>query len=381
MQKLSLFNTGLTIDEFLRDYWQQQPLLIRQAFPKFHTPIDADELAGLAMEEFVESRLVFTKDWQVQHGPFSEKTLTTLPKSHWTLLVQGVDQLVPDVAAILAAFRFLPSWRLDDIMISYATDGGGVGPHFDHYDVFLLQGMGQRRWQVGSLCDGGEELLPDSEMAILKNFNTLQDYLLEPGDMLYLPPKFAHWGTAVGDCMTYSIGFRAPSTQEMISSFCDDRLETLDNSLHYRDQPLNSNMDSYQIPTAVVRQLRQQLLSVIDNENALAEWFGRFSTTPRYAGLDGVESGAVTVLSDGTEFERTPGARCAYYLPEISLSDESPYSNLFFNGKQWRVSKQFAQFICHREHFRFDEIRSCMQSPIDQDVLRDLISEGALTIG
>ena len=215
---------GISAREFLRDYWQKKPLLIRQAIPGFQSPISPDELAGLSLEEDVESRLVIEhgeSPWELRRGPFTEHTYQQLPERDWTLLVQAVDQLVPDVAELIEHFRFLPNWRIDDVMISYAAPGGGVGPHFDNYDVFLLQAHGQRRWRIGQMCDSESPMLAHGDLRILADFQGTEEWVLEPGDMLYLPPRLAHFGTAEDACMTYSVGFRAPSAAEVLTHFTD----------------------------------------------------------------------------------------------------------------------------------------------------------------
>src|SRR5690606_35155678 len=173
---------GMSAEEFLRDYWQKKPLLIRQAFPDFESPLSADELAGLSLEEEVESRIVLelgATPWELRHGPFTEDDYRTLPERDWTLLVQAVDQFVPEVAELLQAFRFLPSWRLDDVMISYAAPGGSVGPHFDSYDVFLLQTQGHRRWKIGQMCEADSPLLEHPDLRILSEFEQQQEWVLE----------------------------------------------------------------------------------------------------------------------------------------------------------------------------------------------------------
>src|SRR3990167_5380334 len=209
----------ITPRQFLTEYWQKKPLLIRAAYPDFTGLLSADELAGLACEEDVQARLVINRQgkWQVENGPFDEARFAKLPKRDWTLLVQGVNHHLPEAATLLQRFDFIPHARLDDLMVSYAPDGGGVGPHFDSYDVFLLQGQGKRLWRIRSEED--LTLVDGAPLRILKNFKTEQEYLLEAGDMLYLPPHVAHWGIAVGDCITYSIGFRAPSAQELATQF------------------------------------------------------------------------------------------------------------------------------------------------------------------
>ncbi|MGD1983413.1 MAG: cupin domain-containing protein [Chromatiaceae bacterium] len=205
---------------FIANYWQKQPLLIREAMDPALFPVSPDELAGLACEPEVESRLVIQHgpaEWQLAHGPFDESDFATLPESHWTLLVQDVDKLRPDVGDLLGFFDFLPGWRIDDVMISFATDQGGVGPHRDAYDVFLIQGSGRRRWRLGR--PGRDALIPGLDLRILADFDTAHDWLLDPGDLLYLPPGVAHWGTAVGDCMTYSVGFRTVSQRELAAAW------------------------------------------------------------------------------------------------------------------------------------------------------------------
>ena len=189
---------GLTAREFLRDYWQRKPLLIRQAIPDFQNPLEPDELAGLSLEEEIESRLIIGQDrtWELRRGPLPEDTFAGLPERDWTLLVQSVDQFVPEVDEVLEPFRFLPSWRVDDVMISYAAPGGGVGPHYDHYDVFLLQGHGRRRWRIGQPCTADSPLIDGLELKILADFQQTDEWVLEPGDMLYLPPGIAHYGIA-----------------------------------------------------------------------------------------------------------------------------------------------------------------------------------------
>lgn len=210
---------GLSAAQFLREYWQKQPLLIRKAMPHWRDPLSPEELAGLACEPGVEARLVLQRagvgPWSVRHGPFSEADFLTLPETHWTLLVQDAEKQAPALLGdFLEPFRFIPDWRCDDLMISYAPTDGSVGPHWDQYDVFLLQGKGRRRWQISTQPLQPDNLLPDTELRILCDFTPEQEWLLEPGDMLYLPPRVAHHGVAVEPCLTYSIGWRAPAYRE-----------------------------------------------------------------------------------------------------------------------------------------------------------------------
>ena len=272
-------------NEFLTHYWQRKPLLVRNAWPNFISPVTADELAGLSLEDEVESRLISGPDWQVESGPFDEKRFSELAPSDWTLLVQAVDLWLPDVAQIMDQFNFLPRWRMDDIMISYAVDGGGVGPHYDEYDVFLLQGAGQRRWEVGESCDEHTPLRSHSQLKIIKDFNASQEWLLNPGDMLYVPPRWSHHGIAVGDCMTYSVGFRSPSASDMLDDLATEVLSRGTMQQALRDPPLLPCNDSLHIPKSYVEQVRALLLTVLDDERLLGEWFAQYMTQPKYPHL------------------------------------------------------------------------------------------------
>lgn len=220
---------------FLSHYWQKKPLLIKNALPGFSNPLTPQELAGLAVEPDVESRIVSESEgiWQLEHGPFQPQDFNR--HGRWSLLVQQVDCWVPQVESLREAVAFLPSWRFDDIMVSYATDGGGVGPHFDRYDVFLVQGMGKRLWKLGDFCDQNTPRLEHESLNLLESFVTRQEYLLEPGDVLYVPPGLAHWGLAMGECMTYSIGFRAPAISKLLARMTDHLLDKIDPLLLLED--------------------------------------------------------------------------------------------------------------------------------------------------
>lgn len=227
---------ALDVEHFLAHHWQQRPLLIRQALADFTPPVSADELAGLAMEDAVESRIVEQRSdgWYLQHGPFDAGDFRR--EAPWTLLVQGVDQWLPEVAALRGCIDFLPEWRFDDVMVSYASDGGSVGPHFDRYDVFLLQGEGKRRWLLGERCDETTPRLDHSSLSLLREFVTVEEFVLEPGDALYVPPGFAHWGIAEGECTTFSLGFRAPRIADLMARLTDAVLERLEPELLLADQ-------------------------------------------------------------------------------------------------------------------------------------------------
>ena len=275
----------LSLEEFLQDYWQKKPVLIRNAWPGFKPLLSAEELAGLSLEEEIESRIVQEHGdtpWQVDNGPFVETDYQALPDSHWTLLVQAVDQWIPAAADLLEHFRFIPSWRIDDLMISYATDQGGVGPHYDQYDVFLLQAQGQREWRIGQLCDEFEPIVAGTKIRLLEDFKETDRWVLNPGDMLYLPPKLAHWGIAQGECMTYSIGFRAPSLAELTLATGNDLLASLGEDARYEDADLSPDAPTGLITPEAVAKLREQLLAAIGDERRLYRVLGCLMTEAKY---------------------------------------------------------------------------------------------------
>ena len=276
---------GLSVGQFLAEYWQKRPLLVRQAFPAYEMPITPGELAGLACEEDVESRLILEKDgespWQLEHGPFHEERFLALPHTHWTLLVQEINKHVPEFSLLQDRFDFIPGWRLDDVMVSYAPDRGTVGPHADNYDVFLIQGLGRRRWQINRRAPQADELVPGLPLRIMAEFEAEDDWLLEPGDMLYLPPGVAHYGVAEGDSMTISVGFRAPQHIDMLTHFVHDHAQSLDEETFYADPDLTAQPSPGLIEPSALRRIREVIRSLPLDDEAIDRWFGRYITEPR----------------------------------------------------------------------------------------------------
>lgn len=280
---------GISVETFLKEYWQKKPLLIRQALPSFEALIPADELAGMSLEEEVESRIILEQGdespWQLKKGPFTEADFAKLPADKWTLLIQGVDQWLPEAADLLQEFNFLPSWRLDDLMISYAVDGGSVGPHYDQYDVFLLQAEGKREWRIGQMCSERSAFLTEPKLRILAEFQQEECWTLEPGDMLYLPPRLAHYGIAQGECMTYSIGFRAPSQSELLHSFIDNFDKSSDEDQRYQDPELSAQTNPGEISQQSLETARHFLQQALDNDALLADTLGLLMTEAKYPEL------------------------------------------------------------------------------------------------
>ena len=367
-------------DGFLRDYWQKQPLLIRNPWQSWSNPLEPDELAGLACEREVESRLVVQApgDWNLEHGPLPESRFARLGKEPWTLLVQAVDHHVPSVAALVAAFRFIPDWRIDDVMVSYAVDGGGVGPHFDQYDVFLVQGLGRRRWQVGGFCDQATALLPHDDLRLLASFEPVDEWILEPGDVLYLPPRVAHNGVAVGnDCMTYSIGFRAPSRRELVAGWSETVLVDLDDDDRYADPDLVAQDNPGEIAAEAVARLHGMVTGALRDGDAFARWFGQFTTTPKNPEIDWrpetpIAAADVARAGDAALL-RNPASRFAFVRqPPGSLL-------LFVDGRCFSCTGEaaaFAERLCGQHRVGVDA--GMRGSKPVTDLVVELVNQGSL---
>ncbi len=272
---------GLSPIHFLRDYWHKRPLLIKNAIPGFTGLLSPAEMQTLAGRDDVESRLIQGSglEWQLDHGPFRKADFKRLPKSDWTLLVQSLDHLMPEAAALLGRFDFIPHARLDDLMVSYAAPGGSVGPHFDSYDVFLLQGTGHRRWQISAQAD--LSLIDDVPLKILRQFEPEEEWLLDPGDMLYLPPHYAHHGVAEDVCTTYSIGFRAPSAQELTHEFLVHLQDTLQLDGQYADPDLRLQKHPAEISRDMLKQIEAMIARIHWNSADIAQFAGRYLSDPK----------------------------------------------------------------------------------------------------
>lgn len=272
---------GISPTRFLREYWQKKPLLVRNAVPGFAGLINPDALIALSCEDDVQARLIRQKkqDWQLQHGPFTGTDFKRIGKQPWTLLVQELNHHLDAAETLLTRFNFIPHARLDDLMVSYAVDGGGVGPHFDSYDVFLLQGKGQRLWQISA--QDKLDLVPGAPLKILRHFKAEQEWLLNPGDMLYLPPRYAHNGVAVGECMTYSIGFRSPSVQEIATQFLVYLQDRIELTGMYQDPELSLQKHPAQISDAMLEQVETMLERIHWTQKEVVDFLGCYLTEPK----------------------------------------------------------------------------------------------------
>ncbi len=367
---------------FLRDHWQQRPLLIRNPWQEWRNPLAPDELAGLACEAEIEARLIMRKPdmWQAEHGPFAEARFGKIGKAPWTLLVQAVDHYVPEVAALIEPFRFIPDWRIDDVMVSYASDGGGVGPHFDQYDVFLIQGLGQRRWQVGALCDEATALLPHDDLRLLADFTATDEWLLDPGDILYVPPRFAHNGVAVGDdCMTYSIGFRAPSRSELIEGWCDDLVTELSDDDRYADPGLPAQANPGEISADAIAALYGLIAEKLADRQAFARWFGGYTTAPKYPELDWQPDAPISIdevreaIAVGTPLSRNPASRFSF------IRQGGDAVLLFVDGECFEcdgATGALAERLCSGERVMIDPELSHAEAAME--LVETLLNQGSV---
>ena len=369
---------NLDIDNFLQNYWQQKPLLIRNALPDFQNPLSPEELAGLACEQEIESRLITASNhqWHLQHGPIEESVFQSLPEQDWTLLVQAVDHWVPEVAELLNTFRFIPNWRIDDVMVSYATEGGSVGPHYDNYDVFLLQGTGRRRWQLGPQYSHQSPLQDNQQLRLLKHFIIEQEWELNTGDMLYVPPGYGHWGTSMdNDCMTYSIGFRAPSHGELLADFCDQQISLLNDQHRYTDPQLKLQQHPGEITAATIDKIQTLLRQFVDDKEAIGTWFGDFMTTPKYPqdndNAEVFDDDISAMLTKHDLLYRDSSARFAYI-------DGSQQTTLHVNGRSYTTTLKLASLLANNDYYRTVDLQPLLEDPQNFHLIKQLIHQGSL---
>lgn len=378
-------NAEFISEEFLAQYWQKKPVLLSKLIPDFCDSLTPEELAGLACEELVESRLVAEPEpgkWQLRHGPFEDSDFTQLPESNWTLLVQAVDQWVEDVADIKTLFNFLPSWRIDDIMVSFAAQGGSVGPHYDYYDVFLLQGQGERSWKLGDRCDSNTKLIPGEELSLMQNFEATMEFNLTAGDALYVPPRFAHWGTATSDSLCYSIGFRAPSLAEMIEGFSDFIIKDQDPAQRYEDSDVQAALRSAEIKPELLDASYRQLTERLAEKQKFAGWFGCYVSQPKYPELiqpldDELSSQDFSaLLADGVQLAKNPSSRFAFM--ESTAKD---CVLLFVDGAMVSFSmKQLSIIVtfCEAPEIIPGAPSDLLEDPEMAELLRRLLNQGSL---
>jgi 50S ribosomal protein L16 3-hydroxylase len=389
-------------ETFLREYWQKKPLLIKGGLAGWQNPISADELAGLALEDHVESRLIHSRpiansitesQWILEQGPFSEQRLSSLDDKNWTLLVQAVDHYAPEVAQLLSYFGFIPSWQIDDVMVSYATKGGGVGPHFDRYDVFLVQGQGQREWQIGQNCHQDTPLQEGQPLSLLTEFNSTETYQLSPGDILYVPPYAAHWGTALdNDCMTYSVGFRSPSKAEMLDDYAGYMQQHCSEDERFRDADITTS-GAGAIDAKTIDNLAAMLVEQLSDKEQLRRWFGRWATQSKYAETISDEAFNINddeedLVIDEVDFSdsavsihRDTASR--FYYIETGAGDAGSLQ-FFVNGREValvepsQALQSSIKVICNELVFSVEALKAWLDDEVMRKVLAGMFENGEL---
>lgn len=377
----------ITLKTFLSEYWQKKPLIIRNALPDFINPLSGDELAGLSLEEEIESRIVLETpgqipQWHLKRGPFGEEEFAKLPKTNWTLLVQGVDRVIPEVYALLNHFDFIPQWRIDDVMISYAAMHGSVGPHYDNYDVFLFQAQGRREWSLTSKNCTESNYINDLELRIMNEFSVEERFILEEGDMLYLPPHIGHYGIAHSqDCMTYSFGYRSYQGQEVWDSLGDYLSEKEPIKSLYHDPDWSSLNNTSELSPSTWQQAKKLLEQVLEDEKTLKSWFGCFATRLDQQAEQQLampleedewlsQEEFVEELSAGSNMIRDASCRFAYYK-----HDNTSEILLYINGCEWdtqNASPDLISLIANNRIITNDGIKPFLNNQANQLFLYEL---------
>lgn len=356
---------NISPEEFMAEYWQKKPLLIRQAFPDFESPISADELAGLACEEEVSSRIIMEKDgehpWFPIFGPMSDEVYSSMPETHWSLVVNDLEKYLPELSWMVDSFRFVPEWRLDDLMMSYATDQGSVGPHSDLYDVFILQGQGQRRWQISTAPISADNQIKATPLRIQKEFNAEQEWILEAGDMLYIPPGVSHHGVSLGESLSYSIGFRATSHADLVNEFISHMTQDLSTKLTYQDPDQCVQEHSNEIKTDALARVTEIFKQYLQPDHPeLQRWFGRFVSDTK-TDLSIKPEAAIGSIEDLKELSlagilnRHPASRFAF-------AQNSNNTLLFIDGEDYEVNPDFAKALCKNREIKLNELLTIANS-------------------
>jgi len=379
----------ISIKTFLEEYWQKKPLLIKNLFPDYECSLDHNDLAGLSLEDEVESRIIFENyqghPWHMIQGPFEADFLEALPEEKWTLLIQGLDHWVPEIADLLDQFRFIPNWRVDDIMASFAPVGGSVGPHYDQYDVFLLQAVGHRRWQLGPACNQDTPRLNSTALHIIRDMQTTEEWILEPGDALYLPPAFAHYGVALDHCITLSVGFRSPTQAEMLSSLTDHWCEQPGNDQHLQDNTSFPVSNPGLISHDIIANFKHQITTLLNDEIALKRWFGSFVTNPKHEGIvePVAEEEKITppeiaelALMPEVTFRWNKGSRFSYLLAgdDIILGVDGNSFMLKVQALAW------VELLCESNQVDKEQLLKLTYTKELKSLLATLFNQGSLRV-
>ncbi|NVJ54848.1 MAG: cupin domain-containing protein [Vibrionaceae bacterium] len=345
-----MYQLNFDMAQFLAEYWHKKPTVIKQGFVDFVDPISPDELAGLAMEEEIDSRFVSNKggQWKAKHGPLPESLFETLDESHWQLIVQACNHWHLGAAELVEPFKQLPQWLFDDLMVCFSAPEGGVGPHIDQYDVFIIQGSGKRRWRVGDMDKGQyKESIQGGALRQIEGFDAIIDEVLQPGDILYIPPGFPHEGNTLEPSMSYSMGFRSPKEQELLSNFADYVLSYDKGDVHLHNPDIQAQTNHGEIQNQDLTKLTDMLMSALRSEEDIADFMGSMLSQSRHQ-LDIVEpeepytsEELIEHLHQGGCLRKVSGVRALYH-------QQQPTS-VYINGERFAASTELSHLLCDHE--------------------------------
>jgi len=374
----------LSIKDFLANYWQKKPLVIRNAFPDFEMPFTAEELAGLTLETDAPARMIIehglapeNKPWQVKLAPFEDSDFTTLPDSHCTFLVNDLERYIPELGNLIEPFRFIPDWRIDDLMVSYAEDQGTVGPHTDDYDVFLIQGEGKRRWKVITREDYPKALIPDLPIALLSEFDADEEWLLEPGDMLYLPPNMPHYGIAEGACFTFSVGFQAPRTVDLVQNWLETFTKNDQFAKRFTDAERQVQENSGEITAADLSKLSSLMLNSIEEQKVDINLFLGKHLTESKGEIPPENHDIISGYHEQNDYERESWLRLAYIENNNENKDNS--LDFFADGHHVKLPKEYlkdVQELCENYYYSSESLKNLMKNSQFSQLFERMIQEG-----
>ncbi|GAA6206603.1 MULTISPECIES: cupin domain-containing protein [Thalassotalea] len=370
---------ALTPETFLTEYWQKKPLLIKQAIPNFQGTIEADELAGLAMEQEIESRIIAQNpdnSWHVEHGPFDD--FTKFGETNWTLLVQAVNNWSRDTDRLISLFTFIPRWRIDDVMVSFSTPNGGVGAHLDQYDVFILQGEGKRRWQVGAPNSTLETLIPHPDLKQVSDFSPIIDEITEAGDLLYIPPNHPHNGVSIENSVNYSIGFQAPSNQDLWSAFADKMIDEELGEQRFSDADRQVSSSPYQLHEKDINQIKNFMLNQLADEQFFSNYISEYLTQSHHTlelliPMEAFTTEQVSGFLEDDEIQFSPvsGIKALYCT--------TPLASLFINGDKFELSEEtigLGQYLAGSEPMTTKKAKSFMTCLKNTQLLTSVLNKG-----
>ncbi len=377
-----MYQLSFSLSEFLTEYWQKKPVIIKAGFKDFKDPITPDELAGLTLENDVDSRFISNLDnqWHAEHGPLTEDLFESLGDTNWSIIVQAANHWHEGAAELFKPFKSMPNWLFDDIMISYSVPGGGVGPHIDQYDVFIMQGQGKRHWRVGDIGEY-EEQHRHSALKQITGFEPIIDQVLEPGDILYIPPGFPHDGYALEPSLSYSAGFRSPKEQELISNFADFIIENEKNDVHYHNPMQQSQIYGSEITTQNFEDLKTMMLNTLSDEQSLKQFIGQYLTHSRHHLNIIKESDEWTTqelldyLQSGSALIKVAGLRAFYHQTE----EADDVMTLYVNGESYAFpldARQNVIAMCENDELTLQDIQTLLQDPSSVANLLEFVNIG-----